>query len=73
MKIYKWILSIGLILIACGLIYFSIVNIWSWPVIVLLILGFGASVFALIKLDIRTLLKNRRLIYGGNMVLIIIL
>ncbi|HOU17012.1 MAG TPA: Gldg family protein, partial [Candidatus Marinimicrobia bacterium] len=73
MKIYKWVFSIGLILIACGLIYFSIVNIWSWPVIVLLILGFGASVLALIKLDIRTLLKNRRLIYGGNMVLVIIL
>jgi ABC-type uncharacterized transport system involved in gliding motility auxiliary subunit len=73
MKIYKWVFSIGLILIACGLIYFSIVNIWSWPVIVLLVLGFGASVFALIKLDIRTLLKNRRLIYGGNMVLVIIL
>jgi len=73
MKLYKWIFAIGLVLIACGLIFHSITNVWNWPVITLLVLGFGVSVFALIKLDIRSILKSRGLIYGGNMVLVTVL
>ncbi len=73
MKLYKWILTAGLILIALGLIIYSIVNVWNWQIIVLLALGFGASVLALIKLDIKTILKNRRVIYSGNMALVIVL
>ncbi|MCK9244964.1 MAG: GldG family protein, partial [Candidatus Marinimicrobia bacterium] len=73
MKLYKWIFSTGLILIAAGLIYHSISNVWSWPIITMLALGFGASIFALIKLDIRSILKSRSLIYGGNMVLATVL
>lgn len=73
MKLYKWIFSTGLILIAAGLINHSISNVWSWPIITMLALGFGASIFALIKLDIRSILKSRSLIYGGNMVLATVL
>ncbi|MFH1214012.1 MAG: GldG family protein [Candidatus Neomarinimicrobiota bacterium] len=73
MKLYKWILTAGLVLIALGLIMYSIVNVWTWKIIAPLVLGFGASVFALIKLDIRSIFKNRRVIYGGNMALVIIL
>jgi len=73
MKLYKWILAAGLILIAFGLITYSIVNVWNWKIITLLVLGFGASVFALIKLDVRSILKSRRVIYSGNMALVIVL
>jgi ABC-type uncharacterized transport system involved in gliding motility auxiliary subunit len=73
MKLYKWILAAGLILVALGLIIYSIVNVWNWKILTLLVLGFGASIFALIKLDIRSVIKSRRVIYSGNMALVIVL
>jgi len=73
MKLYKWILTGGLALLLVGLIVYSIMNVWDWKSILLLVAGGAATIFALVQLDIKNLLKNRRLIYGGNMALIVLL
>ena len=73
MKIYKWILTIGLILIAIGLIVYSITNVWGWKSLVIIGVGLAGAIFALFKLDLKSVLKSRKLLYSGNMFLVIIL
>ncbi len=73
MKLSKWILIAGLLLITVGLIIYSVMNVWSWKSLIFIAAGLIATVYALIKLDLRNLIKSRRFIYGGNMALVIIL
>lgn len=72
-KLYRWLLVIGLLLLAVGLIYYSIVNVWNWQNLLITALGLVAAVLALIKLDVRTIIKSRRFVYGGNMALVTLL
>jgi ABC-type uncharacterized transport system involved in gliding motility auxiliary subunit len=73
MKLYKGIVFAGLVLILTGLIIYSIANVWSVLALVFIGIGLVATVFALIKLDLRAILKDRRTLYGGNMIIVILL
>ena len=73
MKLYKWILAGGFLLVFIGLIVYSIVNVWDYKSLVLIALGLVGIVYSLIKLDIRNILKDRRFLYGGNALLVALL
>lgn len=73
MKQYKWLLTVGLILVCIGLIAYSITNVWDVRSLAVISVGLILSIFSLIKLDLKDLLRDRRLIYGSNMALVIIL
>jgi ABC-type uncharacterized transport system involved in gliding motility auxiliary subunit len=72
-KFHKWLLFLGLLLLAAGLIYYSVVNVWNWKNLVVTGLGLIVTVYAVVKLDIRTMLQSRRFIYGGNTALVTLL
>jgi ABC-type uncharacterized transport system involved in gliding motility auxiliary subunit len=73
MKLSRWCLIAGLLLLAAGLIVYSITNVWQVKSLVIIGLGCGLTAFALIRLDLKKFLRDRRLIYGGNMIVIIVL
>ena len=73
MKRDHWILLAGLALLAAGLILYSIENVWNGEIITPLAIGLAVTVFALLRLDIKKLLRDRRVIYGGNMFAVIVL
>jgi len=73
MKQYKWLLTVGLILVGIGLIAYSITNVWDVRSLAVICVGLILSIFSLIKLDLKDVLRDRRLIYGGNMALVIVL
>ena len=73
MKLYKWIFTAGLVLIAIGLIIYSITDVWNWKSLLWIGIGIVGTVFALIKLDVKSIFKSRRILYGGNMFLMILL
>jgi len=73
MKLSRWCLIAGLLLLTAGLIIYSVTNVWQLKSLVIIALGCGLTVFALIRIDLKKFLRDRRLIYGGNMVIIIVL
>jgi len=73
MKLSRWLLITGLLLLTVGLIIYSVTNLWQLKSLVIIALGCGLMVFALIRIDLKKFLRDRRLIYGGNMVIIVVL
>jgi ABC-type uncharacterized transport system involved in gliding motility auxiliary subunit len=73
MKLSRWCLIAGLLLLAAGLIIYSVTNVWQLKSLVIIALGCGLTVFALIRIDLKKFLRDRRLIYSGNMIVIIVL
>ncbi|PIS27964.1 MAG: hypothetical protein COT43_07800 [Candidatus Marinimicrobia bacterium CG08_land_8_20_14_0_20_45_22] len=71
-KLNKWILIAGITLLLFGLILYSIVNVWNWKLLTLIGIGLAGSVYAFIRLDMWKFLKDRRLLYSGNMAFVII-
>jgi len=72
-KLSRWCLITGLLLLSVGLIIYSVTNVWQLKSLIIIALGCGLTVFALIRIDLKKFLRDRRLIYGGNMVIIIVL
>ncbi|MCK4640359.1 MAG: hypothetical protein KAU06_03400, partial [Candidatus Marinimicrobia bacterium] len=64
MKQYKWLLTLGLILMGIGLIAYSITNVWDVRSLAVICVGLILSIFSLIKLELKDVLRDRRLIYG---------
>jgi len=73
MKLYKWLFTIGLIMIVLGLIVYSTANVWNTKSLVAILAGVILVIISLIRLDLRRLLRDRRFLYGGNVAIIILL
>ncbi|MBU0711119.1 Gldg family protein, partial [bacterium] len=73
MKFYRWLLTLGLVLIATGLIIYSTSHNLDFKSLLMILIGAIVLIIALFRLDLGRILKDRRLLYGGNMLLVIIL
>ena len=73
MKFYRWLLTLGLVLLATGLIIYSTSHSLDFKSLLMILIGAIVLIIALFRLDLGRILKDRRLLYGGNMLLVIIL
>lgn len=73
MKLYRWLLIFGLVLISASLFFYSTSHIWDFKSLAMILAGVVILVIALFRLELVHILRDRRLLYGGNMMLVIIL
>lgn len=73
MKLYRWLLIFGLVLISASIFVYSTLHSWDFKSLVMILTGVIILIIALFRLELGHILGDRRSLYGGNMMLVIIL